>query len=406
MNTNPRTPIWNARTDYKANAPDNTKSGSLVLHDDGNLVVYDSNTPRTSKWNSGTNVGNNWGPFKLSLRDDGNLVLYNKINIALWFSKFILKPGELIYSNNGLYKLIYQTDGNLVLYDNNIAIWNAWYPNNPLPWNPGNRSITPGYAELQDDGNFVIYNNNKPPEWLWQTRTWLPGSINGPFRISLRDDRNLVIYNRTGSPTWSTGSNITTTPIPTTTQIPTTSQIRNTTQIPTTTIISTTTPISTTSTTRIPTTTIISTTTPTITSAPFNKNNLYRLVAGVNSLVLSSTEKNYLFIYTTNSDYPDQKCNLIYVRTKSFNEYQYYIKSQEKYVYSSSTINAIGILSHKNTFDESSVFTFIPSGSGYLIQVLIGNFIKLVQSIVGRLSSSVILSADRSTATAWSVVSA
>jgi hypothetical protein len=61
-----------------------------------------------------------------------------------------------------------------------------------------------------------------------------------------------------------------------------------------------------------------------------------------------------------------------------------YNKSQEKYVYSSSTINAIGIFSHKNTFDNSSVFTFIPSGSGYLIQDLFGNFINLIPVISGR----------------------
>ncbi|MDY6836008.1 MAG: lectin [Chloroflexota bacterium] len=75
---------------------------SLVMQDDGNLVLYDGNG--TALWNSGTQ---NIAIQKCVMQPDGNLILYRYDGVAAWSSGTNGKPGA---------NLIIQNDGNVVIY--------------------------------------------------------------------------------------------------------------------------------------------------------------------------------------------------------------------------------------------------------------------------------------------------
>lgn len=89
----------------------------------------------------------NNGQYTLVLQDDGNLVLYGR-GQALWHSK-----------THGLAvrELVMQYDGNLVLYGYPNALWSS------------NTYGYPGsYLVVQDDGNVVIYIGRLA---IWSTGT-------------------------------------------------------------------------------------------------------------------------------------------------------------------------------------------------------------------------------------------
>jgi hypothetical protein len=75
---------------------------SLVLQDDGNLVLYDASGEAV--WASGT-AGQDIA--RATMQQDGNLVLYSPGGAAAWASD--------TYENDGAY-LVIQDDRNLVIY--------------------------------------------------------------------------------------------------------------------------------------------------------------------------------------------------------------------------------------------------------------------------------------------------
>jgi hypothetical protein len=75
---------------------------SLLLQEDGNLVLYDQDGQPV--WASGTD---GQPVSELTMQADGNLVLYASSGGALWASD--------TYGNDGAY-LVLQDDRNLVLY--------------------------------------------------------------------------------------------------------------------------------------------------------------------------------------------------------------------------------------------------------------------------------------------------
>jgi len=188
-------PIWNSGT---AGRP----GSYTMVQNDGNLVVYSSGN--SALWWTGT-----WskGASTLKMQNDGNLVLYrNSDNAFTWatWSQFnnyqvndyigsqissgtTLHAGDYLRSPDWRFTLVMQNDGNLVVYsvDRYTPIWNS------RTWNNAG-----AYATLQNDGNFVVYDKNGSA--LWNTFTYTQGSS----VLKMQSDGNLVSYRDSGG--WAT----------------------------------------------------------------------------------------------------------------------------------------------------------------------------------------------------------
>lgn len=169
----------------------------LVMQADGNLVLYGKSG---ALWN--TETSGNPGS-SLSLQADGNLVLYNSNSAALWATYTIqypnhlssvnttlpvgtLLPGQQIETANRKFRAILQQDGNFVIYSPNRALWAT-----------GTDGKTVTHLALQGDGNLVLYNGSQP---IWNSRT--PG-FGSSSRLVMQQDGNLVLYDRFTRPTWN-----------------------------------------------------------------------------------------------------------------------------------------------------------------------------------------------------------
>ena len=89
----------------------NSNNCKAVMQGDGNVVVYNGNSPI---WASQTG-GKGSAPYKLVMQDDGNLVAYGA-NGAIWASH---TGGK----GTGPYRAVMQDDCNFVVYDSTKAIW-------------------------------------------------------------------------------------------------------------------------------------------------------------------------------------------------------------------------------------------------------------------------------------------
>ncbi len=94
-----------------------------TMQSDGNFVIYFSRYwfPNNAIWSTFSNIGSfNFNrPYCLLIQDDGNLVIYDSNDKIVWTSGF---------GQRGLppHKLWMQGDGNLVLYDKfNNHIWST-----------------------------------------------------------------------------------------------------------------------------------------------------------------------------------------------------------------------------------------------------------------------------------------
>ena len=197
----PTQAIWASNTNGKG-------TSYLNLQDDGNLVVYQmpASGSATPTWATNTtilrsvlNAGETLQPnqslvspnglLKLLLQSDGNLVLYNQ-NTPKWASN---TAGQSAKS------LLMQADGNLVVYTATQAIWAS---------NTNGKGTS--FLSLQDDGNLVVYQTPTPDSQIpiWATNTavvksvlnlgesLLPGqylvSPNQGYKLLLQADGNLV----------------------------------------------------------------------------------------------------------------------------------------------------------------------------------------------------------------------
>jgi len=210
---------------------------SLEMQTDGNLVIYGPG--HVALWNTGTRGGDNFfrnqtdgnlvvysgagvaqwesrtsgrGASSLVMQDDGNLVLYKDNTtprVATWISNTAqpappppaaisnhldhgqrLNGGQNLYSPNGAYSLEMQTDGNLVIYGPGHA---------PL-WFTSTSNSRGAFLVNQDDGNLVLYSATGAP--LWYTRT----NGRGQSTLRIQDDGNLVLYVNSGGYSWNSGT--------------------------------------------------------------------------------------------------------------------------------------------------------------------------------------------------------
>jgi hypothetical protein len=82
---------------------------TLVMQDDGNLVLYRSGGH--ALWASNTSGTDG---KRATMQGDGNFVLYRPNNQPLWASNTSGKPGCFVVAQN---------DGNLVVYQPNAPVW-------------------------------------------------------------------------------------------------------------------------------------------------------------------------------------------------------------------------------------------------------------------------------------------
>jgi hypothetical protein len=94
---------------------------SLVMQNDGNLVLYQYNcTPFWATYTAGQPAAN------ATMLKDGNFVVYSKANDILWSSQTAANPGSYV---------VMQDDGNLVIYaPGPVAIWSTgtWHNNSVM----------------------------------------------------------------------------------------------------------------------------------------------------------------------------------------------------------------------------------------------------------------------------------
>lgn len=171
---------------------DPAKGTTLVLQNDGNLVLYTATGAAT--WASNTN-----NAVKLILQNDGNLALLNSSGSVVWSSNTataaqplwslqnndITYRGQFIRSSDRKYTLALQRDGNLVLHSQYRAIWAT--------------NTRDGFLLVQQpDGNLVLYNNAGEAIWANGGRQ--------PSTTYIQLDGNMVSYNADGKAIWATNT--------------------------------------------------------------------------------------------------------------------------------------------------------------------------------------------------------
>src|SRR6478736_1697962 len=169
---------------------------SLVMQDDGNLVLYAPGSK--ARWH--TNTNGNPGAYT-AMQGDGNLVVYSAQGTSLWQTQ--------TYGTGAAFAQV-QDDGNLVLYTSAPkSVWQTgtrYYPSRldaGSSLSAGQRLQSPNgvfEAVMQGDGNFVLYG---PAGWTWQSGT----NGSGANRLAVQADGNLILYNAADSWKWQTYTN-------------------------------------------------------------------------------------------------------------------------------------------------------------------------------------------------------
>ncbi|MCW2530246.1 MAG: D-mannose binding lectin [Pseudonocardiales bacterium] len=190
--------------------------GTLAVYGPGGILHWTSNTPNhagakltlidgnlaatsvtgVKYFSTGTTTGST-----LIMQDDGNLVLYSAGSAVLWvttpssprpngaiFQGDKLTAGQSVFSASGAFTLTQQDDGNLVLYGGGVARWSA------------NTRGRAAYTVLQTDGNLVVYSSSGAP--LFYTGTVTFAKVGS--RLTVQDDGNLVLSDADGTPVWAT----------------------------------------------------------------------------------------------------------------------------------------------------------------------------------------------------------
>jgi len=170
-----------------------TSPGFAIMQHDGNFVLYERDGVMPF-WATGTDAPNS----KLTLQDTGNLAVVSPLGRPLWqtiqVDAHILQVGGTLSVDDSLaspdrsFRLVLQSDGNLVLSHNGVPVWAS------------NTSEPPGFAIMRWDGNFVLYEPGGE-RVAFETATTGSGCV-----LALQNDGNLVVYESGGSPLWDSSS--------------------------------------------------------------------------------------------------------------------------------------------------------------------------------------------------------
>lgn len=125
----------------------------LDMQTDGNLVIYDGNTPNWSTNTHGINGGYAY------MQADGNFVLYDWNGVARWHTNT---------TYNYWSRLIMQNDGNLVLYrSDNYPLWWSNTAGDEIGQSPCLREsvstyVTTGYDRIGGDYRSILLSTSNP----------------------------------------------------------------------------------------------------------------------------------------------------------------------------------------------------------------------------------------------------
>jgi hypothetical protein len=149
----------------------------LVLQDDGNLVLYDTQTGEPhALWATNTTGYNENGVSTCDAQSPSAITGGAPVSIG---------PGGCLISPNQQYELIMQTDGNLVLYYQTSAtpLWSTNTANNPG-----------AYFSLPGSGAMAVYNTARFALWLPPAGEPWVGDSPLDTRFVVQDDGNVVLY--------------------------------------------------------------------------------------------------------------------------------------------------------------------------------------------------------------------
>jgi hypothetical protein len=193
------TPIWATQT--------SGNSGDVaVLQSDGNLVV--TSAAGAVLWSAGSSAPNP----TLVVQEDGNVVVYGTNSAgqyAAWATRTVgdrgatllagqtLQPGQFMSSPNNQYRLQMGTGGVLALYSTapyTCPMWTA-----PAIASANGYATTPkagSYMALTTSGDFQLFGpgTSSGPQWAAsQTSTWTGGGDTSGDYLSLGNDGNVVL---------------------------------------------------------------------------------------------------------------------------------------------------------------------------------------------------------------------
>ncbi|SFS72734.1 DUF4241 domain-containing protein [Saccharopolyspora flava] len=177
---------------------------SLVHQDDGNIVLYDTESLRA--WWASNTCGADTA--LCALRDTDGLVLFSPRGKRIWCSGATRPATELAVRDSGEVVItdaggetVWTSGSASVAPSGPAAIGDRMLPGQTL----GRQSLTSesGRHTLthQDDGNLVLYSNEGRGA-LWASDT----QGRGTGRCKLLDSGDLVLYDRRGGIVWSTGT--------------------------------------------------------------------------------------------------------------------------------------------------------------------------------------------------------
>ncbi|QHT56169.1 hypothetical protein GXP71_08805 [Cellulomonas sp. H30R-01] len=162
---------------------------SLVLREDGNLVVTDTDGRRAWRTRTAGHPG-----ATLVVQDDGDVVLWDPDGTPLWSSQTAIGPSQLaagaplatgqeLGSSDGRLRLRLD-EATLALSYDGRPVWSA-----PAATGPGARLV------VQDDGNLVLSAADGTP--LWST-----GTSGGPGSSVRLEDGAVLLLAATGQELW------------------------------------------------------------------------------------------------------------------------------------------------------------------------------------------------------------
>ncbi len=210
-------PLWSSATGGRATT-------SFIMQGDGNLVLYNNNTP---VWSTGT-----YAPgATLSVKDDGHVTMYDTSGRRLWTTGSytptacgglwpgdVMQIGDAVYSCNGGYRFLFADAGDGSFVSDPSTEWTVYqsaghgqadfqappYDGSRFLWGDCNGLTAAGYVYpnqiiMQNDGNLVFYTSSGSAAWASNT-----GGHPGAY-FAIQDDGNLVIYHR-GSAIWASAT--------------------------------------------------------------------------------------------------------------------------------------------------------------------------------------------------------
>ncbi|KAN0037567.1 hypothetical protein ACTFIV_002920 [Dictyostelium citrinum] len=163
----------------------------FYVTEDGDLKVEESHSKRIM-WQTNNGLHKNQGKFFVQLSITGQLLVCNKNRWVVWATQSIHPTNQKI---NGPFSEVPN-----ILLQNQLLKSDV---NDGILFDKTNNY----FLKMQSDGNIVIYqkdgsNNNV----VWASHTNV-GPSRGPFHLKMQDDGNLCAYDNKNAYLWGTGTN-------------------------------------------------------------------------------------------------------------------------------------------------------------------------------------------------------